>query len=172
MITWEWKYTCIWNLSSWYTSIFLSYSWWRHQMETFSALLALCAGNSPVTGEFPSQRPVTRSFDIFYDVTVMLSNNMVSNDLARCWCSFFIILQSKFNCGYVITSIIKCMMNVLIHISKRVPRMCTMIKVKCYVYDLLVIIPFWRKHIINEINLDRLHYCQTKATNILLLVNS
>ena len=23
-------------------------SWWRHQMETFSALLALCAGNSPV----------------------------------------------------------------------------------------------------------------------------
>ena len=27
-------------------------SWWRHQMETFSALLALCAGNSPVTGEF------------------------------------------------------------------------------------------------------------------------
>ena len=33
-------------------------------METFSALLALCAGNSPVTGEFPSQRPVTQSFDV------------------------------------------------------------------------------------------------------------
>ena len=28
-------------------------TWWRHQMETFSAILALCAGNSPVTGEFP-----------------------------------------------------------------------------------------------------------------------
>ena len=27
--------------------------WWRHQMEAFSALLTLCAGNSPVTGEFP-----------------------------------------------------------------------------------------------------------------------
>ena len=39
--------------------------WWRHQMETFSALLALCEGNSPVTGEFPSQRPVTRSFWCF-----------------------------------------------------------------------------------------------------------
>ena len=26
---------------------------WRHQMETFSALLALCARNSPVTGESP-----------------------------------------------------------------------------------------------------------------------
>ena len=43
-------------------------SWWRHQMETFSALLALSAGNSPVTGEFPSRRPVTRSFDVFFDL--------------------------------------------------------------------------------------------------------
>ena len=40
-------------------------SWWRHQIETFSALLALCSANSPVTGEFPTQRPVKRSFDIF-----------------------------------------------------------------------------------------------------------
>ena len=40
--------------------------WWRHHMETFSALLALCAGNSPVTCEFPSQRPVTWSFDVFF----------------------------------------------------------------------------------------------------------
>ena len=37
-------------------------------METFSALLAVCAGNSPVTGEFPAQRPVTRSFNIFFDL--------------------------------------------------------------------------------------------------------
>ena len=43
-------------------------TWWRHQMETFSALLALCAGNSPVPGEFPAQRPVTRSFDVFFDL--------------------------------------------------------------------------------------------------------
>ena len=42
--------------------------WWRHQMESFSVLLAFCAGNSPVTGEFPSQRPVTRSFDIFFEL--------------------------------------------------------------------------------------------------------
>ena len=41
---------------------------WRHQMETFSALLAICAGNSPVPGEFPAQRPVTRSFDVFFDL--------------------------------------------------------------------------------------------------------
>ena len=37
-------------------------------METFSALLALCVGNSPMTGEFPSQRPGTRSFDVFFDL--------------------------------------------------------------------------------------------------------
>ena len=39
-------------------------------METFSALLALCAGDSPVTGEFPAQRPVPRSFDIFFEPAV------------------------------------------------------------------------------------------------------
>ena len=37
-------------------------------METLSALLAICARNSPVTGEFPTQRPVTRSFDVFFDL--------------------------------------------------------------------------------------------------------
>ena len=46
----------------------LGISWRRHQMETFFALLVRCAGNSPVTGEFPSQRPVTRSFDVFSDL--------------------------------------------------------------------------------------------------------
>ena len=50
--------------------------WWRHQMETFSALLAICAENSPFTGEFPAQRPVTRRFDVFFDLrlTKRLSN--------------------------------------------------------------------------------------------------
>ena len=45
------------------------FSWWRHQMETFFALLAICAaGNSLVPGEFPAQRPVTRSFGVFFDL--------------------------------------------------------------------------------------------------------
>ena len=34
----------------------------------FFALLALCEGNPPVTGGFPSQKPVTRSFDVFFDL--------------------------------------------------------------------------------------------------------
>ena len=35
-------------------------------METFSALLAFCAGNSPFTDEFPAQGPVTRSFGVCF----------------------------------------------------------------------------------------------------------
>ena len=43
-------------------------TWWCNQIETSFALLAFCAGNSPVPGEFPSQRPVTRSFGVFLDL--------------------------------------------------------------------------------------------------------
>ena len=46
-------------------------TWWRHQMETFSALLAICVGNSPVTGEFPAQRLVTRSFHVFFHLCLI-----------------------------------------------------------------------------------------------------
>ena len=53
-------------------------AWWRHQMETFSALLALCEGNSPV----PSARPVTRSFDVFFDLRL---NKRVSKPSRRRW---------------------------------------------------------------------------------------
>ena len=51
----------IWTIVLWRTR-------WRHQMETFSALPAICAGNSPFNGEFPAQRPVTRSFDGVFDM--------------------------------------------------------------------------------------------------------
>ena len=46
--------------------LILDITWWRDQMETFSTLLALCAGNSPVTGDSPHK--VTRSFDVFFDL--------------------------------------------------------------------------------------------------------
>ena len=51
-------------------------------METFSALLALCAGNAPVPGEFPSQRPVTRGFDVFFDLRL---NKPLSKQLWGWW---------------------------------------------------------------------------------------
>ena len=48
--------------------LWLRAAWWRHQMKILSALLAIWAGSSSVTGELPSQRPVTRSFDVFFDL--------------------------------------------------------------------------------------------------------
>ena len=56
--------------------------WWRHQMETFSALLAICAGNSPVPGEFPTQRPMTRSFDVYFD---LCPNKRLSKQARGLW---------------------------------------------------------------------------------------
>ena len=47
-----------------------------------SALLALCVGNSPFTGEFPSQRSVTRSFDVFFD---LLLKKRLSKQSRRRW---------------------------------------------------------------------------------------
>ena len=56
-------------------------AWWRHKMETFSALLAICAGNSPVPDELPAQGPVTGSFDVF--LTNGWVNNREAGDLRR-----------------------------------------------------------------------------------------
>ena len=80
-ITWYFIYTAArhkWSLNpqkahhfSWASYIHYEISgrtWWCHQMESFSALLSFCAGNSPVTGDFSTQRPVTRSFDVFFDL--------------------------------------------------------------------------------------------------------
>ena len=72
-------------------------TWWRHQMGTFSALLALCVGNSLVTGEFPSQRPVTRSFDVFFDLRL---NKQLSKQ-SRCrWSVWYKTKFGSQNFGY------------------------------------------------------------------------
>ena len=93
-------------------------------METFSALLAIYVGNSPVPGEFPAHRPVTRSFDIFL-ICVWINgwvNNREAGDLRRyrahydvivIWCvsiirnwyyvrwTFFIYLYIIRKCMYI-----------------------------------------------------------------------
>ena len=71
--------------SKWFTISLRMSTWWRHQMEIFSALLAICAGNSPVPGEFPAQRPVTRSFDVYFDLRPNKGwvNNGEAGDLRR-----------------------------------------------------------------------------------------
>ena len=58
-----------------------SCTWWRNQMETFSALLTICAGNSPVNGEFPAQRPLTPRFDVYFDLRL----NKRSSKQSRGW---------------------------------------------------------------------------------------
>ena len=60
-------------------------TWWRHQMETFSALLALCAGNSPVTGEFPHKGHWrgTLMFSLICALTYNWVNNKDAGDLRR-----------------------------------------------------------------------------------------
>ena len=56
-------------------------SWWRHRMETFSALLP-CEDNPPLTDAWSSQRPVTRSFDVFFDLRL---NQQLSKHSRRRW---------------------------------------------------------------------------------------
>ena len=48
----------------------------------FSALLTLCARSSPVTGEFPPQKPVTRNFDVFFDLRL---NKLLSTQSRHRW---------------------------------------------------------------------------------------
>ena len=93
-----------------YYVIKMSWPWWRHQMETFSALLAICAGNSLVFSEFPAQRPVTRSFDVFFDshLNKQLSKQSWAGDLIRYrahydvtvmqWCDF---IPHHIKCIYI-----------------------------------------------------------------------
>ena len=58
------------------------YSWWRHQMETFSTFLALCVGNSPFTSEFRSQRPLSQNFVVLLDLRL---NKRLSKQSRRWW---------------------------------------------------------------------------------------
>ena len=55
-------------------------TWWRNQMETFSALLAISAGTSPVNS--PHKRPVARSFDVLFDLRL---NKRLSKQLWGWW---------------------------------------------------------------------------------------
>ena len=74
----------------------LSYPWWRHQMETFSALLAICAGNSPV--------PQTKATDAelwFFFICVWINgwvNNREAGDLRRYRAHYDVIVKSRIIC--------------------------------------------------------------------------
>ena len=110
-----------------------SKTWWRHQREAFSALLAICAGNSPVTGELPAQRPVMRGFDVFFDLRlnrrlsidgwvnngeagvlrrhcahydVIVRKDRVQQITAKLWAHFIWSLRRHCNRNFTITNIV------------------------------------------------------------------
>ena len=56
--------------------------WWRHQIETFSALLALCEGNLSAINGFPSQRSATQIFGVFFDLRL---NTRLNKRSRRRW---------------------------------------------------------------------------------------
>ena len=99
-------------------------SWRHHQMETFSALVDLGAANSPVTGEFPSQRPVARIFDVYSNLHLNtrlsekprhrdLKRHRVQNDVTVKWTFFFFNLYKVRAC---VASL--CVFHILIVINK------------------------------------------------------
>ena len=73
------------NPSSWHQPPETNYTWWRHQMETFSALLALCAGNSPVPLNSPhkGQWRGALMFSLIYAWINDWVNNREAGDLRR-----------------------------------------------------------------------------------------
>ena len=76
----------------------LQLAWRRHKMETFSALLALCEGNLPVTGGFPSQRPLTGSFDVIFDLlhNKRSMDNCEAGDLRRHRARYDVTVMEKY----------------------------------------------------------------------------
>ena len=52
-------------------------TWWRHQMDTFSALLALCAGNSPVPVNSPHKGQWRRA--LMFSLMCAWINGWVNN---------------------------------------------------------------------------------------------
>ena len=43
--------------------------WYRHRMETVSALPVLSEGNPPVIGRFPSPRAINAGLDVIFDIS-------------------------------------------------------------------------------------------------------
>ena len=92
------------------------WAWWRSQLEIFSALLAFvvrCSAslarfeaNSPVTGEFPSQRPLTRSFDVFFHLRL-------NQQLSKQWIHRWFETPSRWLwCHCNVTVFIRCMIQI------------------------------------------------------------
>ena len=115
----------------------VSITWWRHQMNVFSALQTICAGNSPVTGEFPAQRPVPRSFDGFFIYTWINGvNNGVAGELRRHRTHYDVTVMQRSNVSG------KYFMSCMVSSSPESHQNCLIIAIssfmshKCFIYCL------------------------------------
>ena len=87
-------------------------TWYRHQMEAHSALLALCAGNSPANGEFPSQRASNAELSCVFDVSQskFLSKRSNGRLPGTPWCSCDVsLMKHRGICRYMHVCIYVCM---------------------------------------------------------------
>ena len=112
-------------------------SWWRHPMETISALLAICADNSPVIGDFPTQRQVTRSFEVFVDLRLNKGwvNTGEAGDLRRHRVHYDVTLMAKN------TNILKCEIVAFLYINYMLAMFCTSLTecdcLSCVLYSII-----------------------------------
>ena len=76
------------------------FTWWRHQMETFSALLAFCAGNSPVPVNSPhkGQWRGALMFSLIYARINDWVNNRKAGDLRRQRGHYDVIVMFRHKC--------------------------------------------------------------------------
>ena len=89
------------------------YPWWRHQMDTCSAFLALCEGNSPVTGEFHWLKGQWRRalmFSLICAWTKGCANNRDTGDLRRHRTHYDVIIMFHYSgsgshCGILLRQV-------------------------------------------------------------------
>ena len=82
---WEKSYALSYDpFYKWKESIQLKLTWWRHQVEAFSTLLAICAGNSPVSGVNSPHKGQWRR-DLIFSLICAWINGWVNNCEAGDW---------------------------------------------------------------------------------------
>ena len=81
----------------------IAVTWWRHEMEAFSALLVLREGNPLVAGGFSSQRSVMGSlmFSSICTSTNCWANNRDGGDLRRHRAHYYVIVMKFTEIPYI-----------------------------------------------------------------------
>ena len=103
-VSWEIGISNLYNLSGIYIdgwmqkkcNCSMQHTWWHHQMETFSALLVICAGNSPVPVN-SRHKGQWRGALMFSLICIWISgwvNNREAGDLRR-YCAHYDVIVMR-----------------------------------------------------------------------------